>query len=173
MAWLSYSYRLSSGGLTVVTLREERVLCLRFQNCYFNQTFKGYFFFPLISRLHLLLVHLVIFNLHLWFSLVLTHAAKRCFYLLCTLGLQYLPCPPWSSPNFSVGFLSSLVYCKCCVDTSLSDNLISYSALFGSQTEGCCVRGLHGRWGTSAGKAFLSVHTSNCYGPVTVANLPW
>lgn len=54
----------------------------------------------------------------------------------------------------------------------MSDNFISYSALFGSQTEDCCMRGLHGRWVTSAGKVFLSVHTSNCYVPVPVANLP-
>lgn len=34
--WLSHSYRLSSGGLSVMTLHEKKVLCLHFQSCYFN-----------------------------------------------------------------------------------------------------------------------------------------
>lgn len=82
--------------------------------------------------------------------------------------------PSLSSPNFSVAFLLPLIYCKCCEQhrTLLWVTILLVIQLFGSRTEDCSVRGLHGRWLTSAGKV-LSVHTSNCYVPVTAANLPW
>lgn len=172
MVWLSHSYRLSSGGLSVMTSHEERVLCLYFWNCYLNWPFEGYFF-PLTSQLHLLLVHLVTFNLQ--FSLKLTHSKQ----LFSPFVHSWTSVPSLSSV-VSLQLLCSFPLAhdllKCCEhpqDTSLSDNFISYSALFGSPTEHCCVRGLHGRWIISAGKVSLSVHTSNCCVPVTVANLPW
>lgn len=124
-------------------------------------------FFPLISQLHLLLVHLVIFN----FQFSPEHTQQTAVFTFCAL-LDLVPS------------LSSLVSPKllCCFPLACdllwvlwasptpSDNLLHYSALFGLQAEDCCVRGLQGRWGTSAGKVFLSVRI--CYVLLTVANLP-
>lgn len=124
------------------------------------------YFFCLISQLHLLLLHLVIFSvpLHLQFSLKLTELkAVFIFYAFLLfgtsfvlVGLPWIPLLLLSCPWFTLIAVSSTM-------TLLWLTILGVTQISLGHRLKTCMRGLHVRCLTSVGKSVLPVHTSNCF----------